>query len=353
MSHPFAVFYKGKRVVVTGHTGFQGGWVVAWLKLLGAQVCGYGLPPASRPNFFDATLLDRGITSIFGDIRDRNSLANMFTEFQPEIVIHCAAQTSPQSWDRQPVDAFSTNVMGTVHILEEARLTHSVRAVVLVSSGSRSAREAQDPQKDNESGIKDLYGASMASAELASSAFSKSHFQKTSTAVATARSVDVIGGGDWREGPAIPDMVRAISTGARAPAGSKSGLRLWHVLEPVRAYLLLAQKLFECGQQCAAVWDFGPEDQSLISAAHLSQAFEKLWQLEEGASATRKTPQQASRAPKLRPNKAQAELGWLPVLSTDEALAWTVEWYRGFYGDASSSLRITEDQLHRYMRMTP
>ena len=126
MSHSFADFYRGKRVLVTGHTGFEGGWTAAWLKFMGAQVCGFGLPPATRPNFFDATILDRGMTSVFGDIRDRNSLASTFTEIQPEIVIHCAARTSPQSCLREPVDAFSINVMGTVHILEEARLTHSV-----------------------------------------------------------------------------------------------------------------------------------------------------------------------------------------------------------------------------------
>ena len=350
MSHPLPDFYNGKRVVVTGHTGFQGGWVVAWLKLLGAQVCGYGLPPASRPNFFDATLLDRGITSIFGDIRDRNSLANMFTEFQPEIVIHCAAQTSPQSWDREPVDGFSTNVMGTVHILEEARLTHSVRAVVLVSSNSCSEPEARSQREDGESGTHALYSASLASAELVSSAFNKSYFQKTSTAIATARSVDAIGGGDWREDHVIPHLVRAITSGGPAPAGGRSSLPLWHVLEPVRGYLLLAQKLFERGQQCSGVWDFGPEDQGLISASQLSKTFEKLWHAEEGALATQKTPQQPSRAPKSRPSKAQAELGWAPVLSPDDALYWTVEWYRGFYADPSSTLRTTEDQLQQYMR---
>jgi CDP-glucose 4,6-dehydratase len=351
MSRPLADFYKGKRVVVTGHTGFQGGWVVAWLKLLGAQVCGYGLPPASRPNFFDATLLDRGITSIFGDVRDRNSLANMFTEFQPEIVIHCAAPTGRQAWDREPVDAFSTNVMGTVHILEEARLTHSVRAVVLVSGNSCSELGARPLEEGGGLGGHDLHSASVASAELASSAFNNSFFQKTSTGVATARSADAIGGGDWREDHAIPDLVRAVTSGGPVLAGSGQAVRLWHVLEPVRAYLLLAQKLLECGQQCADVWDFGPEDQALISAAQLSKAFEKLWHVEEGASAPQ-TPQQASRAPKSSPHKAQAEIGWSPVLSPDEALAWTVEWYRGFYADPSSTLRTTEDQLEKYMQKT-
>lgn len=352
MANRFADFYKGKRVVVTGHTGFEGGWAVAWLKFLGAQVCGYGLPPASRPNFFDAVLLDRGITSIFGDIRDRNSLANMFTEFQPEIVIHCAAQASPQSWDREPVDAFSTNVMGTVHILEEARLTNSVRAVVLVSSDLSSEHEARSPREDGERSADDLYGASLVSAELARSAFNKSFFQKTNTAVATARAPDAIGGGDWTEGRAIPDLVRAITTGGPVSAGGQSAVRLWHVLEPLRAYLLLAQKLFECGQQCSGEWDFGPDDEGRISAAQLSKTFEKLWHVEERASAPQKAPKHLLRVPKPRPDKTQAELGWSPVLSPDEALAWTVEWYRGFYGDPSSTLKTTEDQLRRYIRIT-
>src|SRR5215472_6133042 len=135
MAHTLASFYRGKRVLVSGHTGFQGGWLVAWLKLLGAQVCGYGLPPATRPNFFDATLLDRGITSIFADTGDRNALATAFSEHQPEIVMHCATQTDTESAPQDPVQIFDTNVMGTVHLLEEVRQTGSVRALVIGSLG--------------------------------------------------------------------------------------------------------------------------------------------------------------------------------------------------------------------------
>ena len=169
MSHSFSDFYRGKRVLVTGHTGFEGGWAVAWLKLLGAQVCGYGLPPATRPNFFDATILDRGMTSIFGDIRDRNSLANTFTELQPEIVIHCA-QINPAQSFREPVDAFSTNMLGTVHMLEEARMTPSVRAMVL--AGSRACDDRQTGATRDVEQCQ-LYRASMESAEIARSAFNK------------------------------------------------------------------------------------------------------------------------------------------------------------------------------------
>jgi CDP-glucose 4,6-dehydratase len=351
MSHPLADFYRGKRILVTGHTGFEGGWAVAWLKVLGAQVCGYGLPPATRPNFFDATLLDRGMTSIFGDIRDRNSLANLFTEFQPEIVIHCAAQTNSQSSLSEPVDAFSTNVMGTVHILEEARLTHSVRATVLMSRGS--CAEFEHRSKSNyETGSSrpyDLLSASMTSAELARSAFDQSFFQKTGTAVATARIADAIGGGDWRTSHIVPDLVRGLTAGEPFPARKEHELRVWHVLEPVRACLLLAQNLFEHGQKFSGVWDFAPHAQDKISASKFADEFAMLWGGDTAPA--QKDSLKPSGVAKSSPDKAQAELGWAPVLSADEALAWTVEWYRGFCSDPSSTLRTTEDQLERYMRM--
>src|SRR4051812_17451393 len=218
MSHCFADFYHGKRVLVTGHTGFEGGWTAAWLKLMGAQVCGFGLPPATRPNFFDATILDRGMTSVFGDIRDRNSLASTFTEIQPEIVIHCAARTNPQSLLSEPVDAFSINVMGTVHILEEARLTPSVRAIVLMNSDTCGEHELRLGRESAEIGPNELLSAAVTSAELARSAFNKSFFQKTGTAVATARTTDAIGGGDWREGRIVPDLVRGVLSGQAVPA---------------------------------------------------------------------------------------------------------------------------------------
>jgi CDP-glucose 4,6-dehydratase len=347
MSHPFADFYRGKRVLVTGHTGFEGGWTVTWLKLLGAQVCGYGLPPATRPNFFDATILDRGMTSIFGDIRDRNSLANTFTELQPEIVIHCAAQTSPQSALREPVDAFSTNVMGTAHVLEEARLTNSVRTVVLVNGDSRNQHEVNSTPGGNTSEANDLLGATISAAELVRSAFEKSYFQKSGAAVATARTADAVGGGDWREGRVVPDLVRGIMSGERSPVSKEHKLRIWHVLEPVCAWLLLAQNLFQWGQKFAGVWDFAPSDQDGTLDSELVDKFTALW---SGDATAKKTSSKAARNPGSNPIKAPAELGWSPMLSADEALAWTVEWYRAFCSEPSSTLHLTQGQIQEYMR---
>jgi CDP-glucose 4,6-dehydratase len=348
MPYSLADFYRGKRVLVTGHTGFEGGWTAACLKQMGAQVCGYGLPPASRPNFFDAAVLDRGMTSTFGDIRDRNALASTFTEIQPEIVIHCAARTSPQISMQEPVEAFSTNVMGTVHILEEARLTQSVRAVVLVSGESDIYPQPQSRRKSGPNDGLDLRSATRACAEQARSAFNKAFFHKTTTAVASARVADAIGGGDWREGRLVPDLVRALASGEGAHAG-EGEIRIWHVLEPVHACLRLARCLFERGQKSAGGWDFGAGEQGRIAAADFSAQFAAIWNGDgnspSGSSAKTAAPAKSSG------REAQSELGQSSVLSAEQALAWTIEWYRGFYANPSSALGTTEDQLERYARI--
>lgn len=352
MPHPSATFYKGKRVLVTGHTGFHGGWLVAWLKLLGAQVCGYGLPPASRPNFFDATLLDRGITSIFGDVRDRTSLTNAFTEFQPEVVVHCAAQVNGQSADCEPVESFSTNVMGTVHVLEETRLTDSVRAVVIASCDQRpvpqvsssSSREEIPPEP------RDLRDASLAGGELASEAFHNRFFQKARKAAAVARTAEAIGGGDWGEHRLIPDMVRAITSGDPVPAGEDSSVCLWHVLESVRAYLLLGERLFECGHQYSGSWNFGPQNNPVTRSSVAKALMESLGMgATDPATDTRTQPKKP--APHCDTQRAQIELAWAQTLQVDQAITWASEWYSAFYADPASAWRTTEDQLRTYMRL--
>jgi CDP-glucose 4,6-dehydratase len=348
MPHILADFYRGKRVLVTGHTGFQGGWVVAWLKLLGAQVYGYGLPPARRPNFFDAIALDRGMTSIFGDIRDRNSLAAVFSESQPEIVIHCAMRSSRQLSHSEPVDTFSTNVMGAVHILEESRLTHSVRAVVLAMGGLSD--EYGQEARPSES-APDVRDASMHCAEIASRTFSKSHLCDSNTAVTSARSTDTVGGGDWREGRAVPNLVRSIMCGEPVHLGDKFALRIWHVLEPVRAFLLLAKKSFEAGQQYSGDWEFTPATSRPVRAPQLAKDFVSLWDTGQLAAETGTKLQGQERTLDASEGRAESELGWSVVLPYEKAIAWTVEWYRAFYSESASAWRVTEEQIDRYMRM--
>lgn len=354
MPHPFAAFYRGKRVLVTGHTEFPCGWLVAWLRLLAAKVSGYGLPPATRPNFFDATLLDRGITSAFGDVRNRNSLADAFAEFQPEIVIHDATQVPAQRSGREPLEAFATNLIGTVNLLEEARLTKSVRAVVVMTGAS--CYENRDwfwsYREEDVLGGRDPYGASMAGVELASSAYLRSFFQGTRTGIATARTASVLGGGDWRPDELIPDIVRDITSDhlVLVRCGSSIYPQL-HVLDALRPCLLLGQRLYESGQAFSGPWNFGPRDADAESIQKIAEKFVELWgrgQLELRSHCDPSPP----RPVRLSIRKAEMHLGWTPALGPDEALAWTVAWYRAFYSDPASAWCTTEHQIQQYMKMT-
>jgi|SRR5579864_9543000 len=272
MAQSLAAFYRGKRVLVTGHTGFQGGWLVSWLKLLGAQVCGYGLPPASRPNFFDATVVDRGITSIFADIRDRNALAAAFTEFQPEIVVHCAAQTGLEAAIQDPVQTFAANTLGTVHILDEIRQTRSVRAAVITSH----VEPYQDRGwfwGDRKQSFFDASGpvsSSFACAELAVSAHIKSFFSKTKTAVGVGRIPNLIGGGDWAEGRLIPELIRTITSNEPIVI-TASGVAPWlHVIEVARAYLLLGEKLFKGQRPARGISDLQNPTRSTLAISFVA-----------------------------------------------------------------------------------
>jgi CDP-glucose 4,6-dehydratase len=350
MLDPLAEFYRGKRVLVSGHTGFAGGWLTAWLKLLGAKVSGYGSPPSTRPNFFDATLLDRGMTSIFGDLRDREALANIFAESQPEIVIHYATQVSSPRALLDPVEAFATNVMGTVHILEEARHIEPLRAVVIANSDQCYENSGSHREQDALSGY-DPYSSSAACVELATSAYMGAFFRSTKTAVATARTGSMIGGGDWAEGELVPDLVRGITSGEKSLVRKSSAVRPWqHVLEPVHAHLLLAQKLYEQGQEISGAWNFGSRDEAAIAVRRLAESFVKQW----GAGKLAFEPDENASQPVIRLNtqKAQTHLGWKPALSLEDAIAWTVEWYKSFYADPASSWRTTEDQIQRFMRLS-
>lgn len=333
MSH-LASFYRGKRVLVTGHTGFRGGWLVAWLKILGAQVCGYGLPPATRPNFFDATVLDRGITSIFADIRDRNALATAFSELQPEIVFHCAAHPEAH-FDRDPVQTFVTNVLGTVHVLDEVRQTGSVRSLVIASRHASC----------------ELPSSSFAAAELAASAYVESFFAKTKTGVAITRTPGLIGGGDWADGRLLPGIVRSIASDESVAVSDGPAVAWQHVLDGTRAYLLWGKKLHEVGSAQSGTWNFAPAESENSSPAELAKRFVGRWgdaniqiELQNGAFA-------ANSSPRVNTTTPPANFGWLPALRLEEAIAWTVEWYRSYYADPNSSCRVTAEQIERFMQL--
>jgi CDP-glucose 4,6-dehydratase len=344
MPHPFAAFYRGKRALVTGHTGFTGGWLVAWLKLLGAKVCGYGLPPSSRPNFFDATLLDRGINSVFADVRDRDTLANTFADFQPEIIFHGVAAHSASN----QVEVFDVNVMGTLHVLEEVRLTTSARAVVLLGS-SESASQTRDLPGKHSQATANWLRATHATAELSALAFADSFFRESRTGIAIAQLPALLGGGDWNESRFIPDLVRSLISGEPMVIRNASGPPYAHTLEAARACLDLAQSLYASGPAISGAWDFSPADHEAISEEDLAKRFVDHW----GGEGVQRESHQLAAGPigPSKPSQAKLYPGWTCALSLDEAIAWAIDWYKDYSADPASAWRTTEAQIEQYAKL--
>jgi CDP-glucose 4,6-dehydratase len=359
MSKSLGSFYRGKRVLVTGHTGFKGGWLTEWLKFLGAQVTGFALPPTTRPNLFDAIALDRGMTSIFGDVRDRNALSTVFADHSPEILIHNAGQSSAAKSHREPVETYAVNVMGTVHILDEARYVRPLRAVVVATTTSAGERawlaERSVPHEEKPDSAATPLASSRSCAESVTAAYRSSFFSELrSAALASVRSGELIGGGDWAEDRLIPELVRAIAGDEPLmirrpdfiyPAG--------HVLESVRGCLMLAQRLYEEGQSHGDSWNLGGWEQDPLTVRGLAERVTREWGkgeliVDSGSQPVHGAEVQADWAPS--PSTSLRPLpGWKPLLGLDQALQWSVEWYREYYRDPAAAWRMTQKQIGSYM----
>ena len=350
-------FYRGKKVLVTGHTGFKGGWLAIWLKLMGAEVTGFALPAETQPNLFSAAEVDSGINSVLGDIRDLAAVHKLFQQSQPEIVIHNAAQALVRRSYREPVETYATNVMGTVHVLEAARATSSVKSIVVVTSDKcyENREWERGYEEDDAMGGHDPYSSSKGAAELVTAAYRRSYFHVDgSAAVASARAGNVIGGGDWSEDRLIPDIVRGISSGKTITIRRPDAIRPWqHVLEPVSGYLLLGKKLYEEGHSYAEPWNFGPSMDDTITTIDLAERVRTIWG--KGRLAVQQDPNAPHEATYLRLNcgKAAQQLGWRPRLRLEQAVEWTVDWYRAFYDASPSPRAVTERQILAYMEAAP
>lgn len=348
-------FWAGKSVLLTGHTGFKGSWLSLWLQSLGAKVVGYALQPPTNPSLFATANVAEGMTSIEGDVRDLSALTNVFEKYQPEIVIHMAAQALVRRSYTSPVETYSTNVMGTVNLLEAVRNTGSVKVVVNVTSDKcYENREWIWGYRENEPmGGYDPYSNSKGCAELVASAYRASFFNpdqyaKHRVAVASVRAGNVIGGGDWAEDRLIPDIMRAIVQGKPVQIRSPHAIRPWqHVLEPLSGYLVLAQKLHENGAAFSEGWNFGPNDEDAKPVSWIVDRLTKTWG--EGAAWALdggNHPHEAHYL-KLDCSKAKARLGWHPRWHLDEALEAIVEWHRAH--QAGSNMReITLRQIAAY-----
>jgi len=350
----FSNVYEGRKVIVTGHTGFKGSWLVLWLSNLGAKVIGYSLNIPTSPNHHEILNLD--FETIWGDIRNLEKLRKAFETFRPDIVFHMAAQSLVRKSYRNPVETFETNIIGTVNVFEACRQTDSVRAIVNITSDKcyENKEWVWGYRENDPIAGHDPYSASKGCAESVTTSYRKSFFpiekyQKNhQTLVSSVRSGNVVGGGDWGEDRLVPDIMRAASQNRKAIMRNPQAIRPWqHVLEPLAGYLLLGQRLLENKKEFSGGWNFGPNHDRHIQVLHVVKEMRKHWgRIDFQLTDDEKNLHEANWL-KLDCSKAHAELGWRPVWNSSTTFAATALWYREFY---ESGRVLSQEQLDKYTK---
>ncbi len=346
-----ADFWQGKRVFITGHTGFKGSWLSLWLQSLGSEVTGYAQTPPTTPNLFKEADVEKGMRSIIADIRDLATLKKAMQTAYPEIVIHMAAQPLVRQSYEEPVETYATNVLGTVHVLESVRNTPSVKAVLVVTTDKcyENKEELLRAYYEHEPmGGYDPYSSSKACAELVTAAYRNSFLEQQGIAVATARAGNVIGGGDWATDRLVPDILKAFEQNAVVQIRNPHAIRPWqHVLEPLSGYLTLVEHLFSQGSAYSEGWNFGPHDEDarpvqwIVEQLALSWGNGAKWHQEPGQH-----PHEANYL-KLDISKAKARLGWGPCWTLQTALQNISHWHRAWLGQADMK-KLCLDQILQY-----
>lgn len=350
--------FQGRRVLVTGHSGFKGSWLARWLHRLGAEVCGYALKPCTQPNHWEAQGL-KGVRSILGDIRDQDTLLACFREFQPEVVFHLAAQPLVRQSYRDPVETYSTNVMGTLQVFEACRAVESVRAIVNVTSDKcYENKEWLWGYRENEPmGGFDPYSASKGCSELLTASYRNSYFdpdqygQTHQTLMASCRAGNVVGGGDWSEDRLIPDLIRSTTSGQPVSIRCPQAIRPWqHVLEPLHGYMKVACELLKGQVSYATAWNFGPQEESSVSVENIAKYSQHCWDaIRYNVTPHADHPHEATWL-MLDSSKARIELHWSPVWNWQETLDRTIQWYRQFHKDRVINTEVDLDTFERELK---
>lgn len=346
-------FFKGKTILVTGHTGFKGSWLSIWLKELGAKVIGYALEPYTDEDNFVVANLSSKMISNFGDITNYKGLKKVFDDYQPEIVFHMAAQSLVRLSYRQPKLTYDTNIGGTVNILECCRLTDSVKVIINVTSDKcyEDRKRPRGYRETDPMGGYDPYSSSKGCAEIITSAYRNSFFnaredKKHNKSISSVRAGNVIGGGDWREDRLIPDCIRALRNNEPIGIRSPRSVRPWQfVLEPLSGYMLLASKMYENGERYSGAWNFGPDYISIITVEEMVKNLIKHWGSGHYKDLSKKLSNEPHESKTLTLNisKAINLLNWRPALNINEAIEYTVNWYKASEVDYNFCVRQISD----------
>ncbi|MEM4247713.1 MAG: CDP-glucose 4,6-dehydratase [Candidatus Nanoarchaeia archaeon] len=331
---PITGFWRGRRVFITGHTGFKGSWLTIWLRKLGAKVYGFSLrEPPSTPSHFELFAPD--CRSFFGDIRNPAKLEKALQKSSPEIVFHLAAQPIVRLSYLAPVETFSTNLIGTLNLFEACRKTPSVKAIINITTDKCYENLETDKayKEEDPLGGHDPYSSSKACSEILSSCYRKSFFNSTGILLATCRAGNVIGGGDWAKDRLIPDIMRATAKGEEAIIRNPFSIRPWqHVLDPLYGYIMLGEKLLNGDAKFATAWNFGPALEDCLTVEELVKMASREWKrIKYKFQNNSEQNFHEAKILKLDCNKAQTELGWKPVWNSAKAIKKTVEWYKNFH----------------------
>lgn len=348
----FDNIYKNKRVFLTGHTGFKGSWLTLWLERLGAEVCGYSLEPDTKPAMFKELQIDKHCYHIIGDILDSAHLEKAMLDFQPDMVFHLAAQPLVRFSYIEPKLTYEINVIGSLNVLEIARMCQSVKAFVNVTTDKcyENKEVARGYKEDEPMGGYDMYSSSKACVEIMSSSFRRSFLQDSGYAMATARAGNVIGGGDFALDRLVPDCVRYINDDKEIEIRNPLAIRPWQfVLEPLSGYLLLGQKLLKYGKDYAQSFNFGPTEESVLKVAEVAQKVCECYGKGE-VIIHKKDDLHEANLLMLNIDKAKKVLGWIPTYVANETISKTIEWYKHFYQKDLDMFELTMKQIREFER---
>ena len=357
----FSNIYKNKKVLITGHTGFKGSWISLWLLELGANVIGYSLEPPTQPNLFDVLNLNKKLIHIIGDVRDEKILSFIFKKYQPEFVFHLAAQPLVRRSYTEPKLTYETNIMGTINVLEVLRRTKSVKVCIVITTDKcyENKEWIYGYREIDSMGGYDPYSSSKACAELVVSAYRNSFFNPKdygkihNISLSSVRAGNIIGGGDWGEDRLIPDCVKTLSQNKIINIRNPQATRPWqYVLEPLSGYLLLGSKMYKDGKRYSSAWNFGPNDDDIITVEEIVKSVIINWGKSDYKVDILSQPHEAGLL-KLDTSKARTFLGWKPVYNIYETIKRTINWYKKFYNavEKEKLYKITINEIWDYIKM--